>query len=84
MNICPFKKFKYIFGIPKTGVHSYRILDCAIFDYILTILLAIITTLVTKIPFVLTTILMFIVGIICHILFGVETNTIRFLNINCE
>lgn len=84
MTYCPFKKFKNIFGVPKTGVHSYRILDCAVIDYLLTILLALFTTLITKVPLVLTTILMFIIGIISHVLFGVETNTTNFLNINCN
>ena len=80
---CPLKKFKYILGIPKKGFHRYRFIDTAIIDYIFTIILSIIITLLTKIPDVLTTIFSFILGIILHILFGVPTNTTKFLGINC-
>lgn len=80
---CPFKKFQYILGVPRKGAHSHRFLDTAIVDYILTIILAIIITLLTKIPLVLTTIFSFILGIILHILFGVPTNTTKFLGISC-
>ena len=80
---CPFKKYSDIFGLPNTGAHSYRILDTAIIDYILTILLAIFLTHITKIPLVITTIFSFILGIILHILFGVETNTLKYFGIKC-
>ena len=83
MNICPFKKYSNIFGVPNTGVHSYRFLGTAVVDYILTILLALLLTWITDIPLVLTTILSFIIGIVFHILFGVKTNTLKYLGINC-
>ena len=83
MNICPFKKYSNIFGVPNTGVHSYRFLGTAVVDYILTILLALLLTWITDIPIVLTTIFSFIIGIIFHILFGVKTNTLKYLGINC-
>ena len=80
---CPFSKYKHILGIPKKGAHSHRFLNTAIVDYILTIILAIIITLLTKIPLVLTTIFSFILGILLHILFGVPTNTTKYLGISC-
>ena len=83
VNICPLKKYSDIFGIPKTGVHSLRFLNTAVVDYLLTILLAVFITWLTDIPVVLTTILCFIFGIILHILFGVQTNTLTFLGIKC-
>ena len=83
MTLCPFSKYKYIFGKPNKGVHSYRFLDTAIIDYVFTILLSIFTTFVTQIPLVLTTIFWFIVGIIAHLIFGLETNTIKYLGIKC-
>lgn len=80
---CPFKKYSQIFGIPNEGAHSYRFLDTAVVDYILTILLAFFLSYMTKLPLVITTILSFLLGIILHILFGVETNTLKYFGIKC-
>lgn len=84
MNLCPFEKYKYILGIPNKGVHKYRFLDTAIIDYIFTILLSIFTTFITNIPLVLTTIFWLIIGIISHLIFGLETNSIKYLGIKCK
>ena len=77
--MCIFVKYKYIFGIPNEGVHSIRILDTAIVDYILTIVLAIFVAYITAYPLVLITIICFILGEILHALFCIETNTVRFI-----
>jgi len=69
---CP---YKYALGVPGEGVHSTRFLGTAVFDYIGTIILAMIVTKFTKIPLVLTTIGMFILGIILHMLFCLRTGT---------
>ena len=84
MNLCPFHKYKDILGVPFKGVHKFRFLNTAIVDYILTIILAILTTYFTTTPLVLTTILWFVIGIISHILFGVETDTLKYLGISCK
>jgi len=84
MNICPFSKYKNFLGSPLKGIHSYRFQDVAIIDYILTIVIAFITTFFTKIPLVLATIGWFIIGIILHIMFGVETNTSKYLGMVCK
>ena len=76
MDFC---KYKDIFGIPGKGVHSYRFLDTAIFDYIGTIVLAAILTKLTDIPFVISTIIMFVLGILLHHIFCVPTNATRYL-----
>tara|TARA_B100001121_G_scaffold64468_1_gene56556 strand:- start:230 stop:469 length:240 start_codon:yes stop_codon:yes gene_type:complete len=73
------KKYKDILGKPKEGVHKYRFLDTAVVDYILSILGAIILTYFSDIPLVLTTIFSFSLGIILHILFGIHTNTTKYL-----
>ena len=83
MNICPFRQYKHVFGKIGEGAHKYRFLDTPMVDYILTILAACITTYLTKIPLVLTTIGWLILGIIVHILFGVQTPTVKFLGIKC-
>ena len=75
----PLKKYKDIFGKPGTGIHKYRFLGTAISDYVLTIFLAVAISYFTKIPLVLSTIIAFISGIILHIIFGVETNSTRYL-----
>ena len=83
MKFCPFRKFKNALGIPNKGVHRYRLLNTAVVDYILTILVAIMTSYVTHIPLVLTTVAWFIGGLILHILFDVQTNTLKWLGVGC-
>jgi len=74
MNLHPFQKYKNIFGEPGKGAHRFRFMDVAI-----TIVLAFFLSFLTGIPAELTTIFSFLLGIICHILFGVSTNTTRYL-----
>lgn len=73
MSFCPFKAYSEIFGKPNQGVHSYRILDLAIADIIMTIIGAIIISLIFKINFFLTLIFLFLLGIVLHRLFCVNT-----------
>jgi hypothetical protein len=83
-NICPFREYSNIFGAVNTGAHQYRIGDVAIVDYILTIIGAFVLSYMTKIPVVLTTIGLLVGSIIIHLLFGVETNTLKYLGITCQ
>ncbi len=73
MSFCPFKAYSEIFGKPNQGVHSYRILDLAIADIIMTIIGAIIISLIFKINFFLTLIFLFLLGIVLHRFFCVNT-----------
>ncbi len=82
--MCIFKQYSNIFGEPRTGVHSLRILDAPIVDHLLTILFAMFITYISKIPLELTIIVCYILGIVCHYLFDVSSNTLRYLNINCD
>ena len=75
-------KYKDIFGKPKQGAHQYRFLNTALVDYVFTIIGAIILTYFSGIPLVLTTIILFILGIVLHVLFGVPTNTTKYLGIH--
>lgn len=84
MNLCPFSKYRDAFGVPGKGAHRYRFLNTAIVDYILSIILASVITYYTKIPLVLTTISVLIVGILLHMLFDVDTNTIKYLGLSCH
>jgi divalent metal cation (Fe/Co/Zn/Cd) transporter len=92
MSLCPFYKSKNYFvstfakalGEPNKGVHSTRLYNTAVIDYIMSIVLAILVTIFTKIPLVLSTIAVLIVGIILHVLFGINTNSVKYLGLSCE
>lgn len=79
MDVCIFSKYRHILGKEKQGVHSYRFMDVALFDYILTIILAFLLTYITSIPVEITTIFSFFIGIVSHLLFGVRSNTTKWL-----
>ena len=83
MSICPFKKYSEIFGRVDEGIHRFRILDTPVVDFVLTFLLAMLITWLTKIPLVITTLGCFLLGIIIHILFGVNTPVLTWLGIEC-
>ena len=82
--MCIFSEYKNLFGEIGKGTHKYRFLnDTAILDYLISILGAMFITYLTDIPLVLTTIGVLIFGILIHYLFGVETNTLKYLGIKC-
>jgi len=70
---CPFKQFSDIFGKPNEGVHSYRIFNIAIVDVISTIIGTLIISYLFNINFILLLIFMFLLGIVLHRLFCVNT-----------
>ena len=82
-SLCFFKQYNDIFGVAGQNMHQYRLCDTAAVDYVLTIVFAIVVCKLTKTPLVLCTILAFILGIILHILFGVQTSTLSYLGIIC-
>ena len=85
MNIsCPFSRFKNALGEANKGVHQYKVLNTAIVDYILTLLGAFALTYFSDIPLVLTTVGLFIMGMFLHILFGVNTDALQYLNVVCK
>ena len=83
MNTCPFSKFRDIFGVPGQGVHALKFRGTSLVDYFLTIVLAFLITALTGWPLVLTTIGVFILGIVLHMLFGVNTVSVKALNLSC-
>jgi len=83
MTFCPFVKFNKIFGSPGKGVHSFRLLNSALVDYVLTLLGAILLAYLTNIPLVLTTIGLLLLGIILHVLFGIPTEAVKYLGLTC-
>ena len=60
MNLC---KYKNSLGIPGKGVHSYRFLDLAIVDVIMTIIGAILISYFFNISLVYTSIFLFLIDL---------------------
>lgn len=81
MNLC---KYKNSLGLPKKGVHSYRVFGMALADIIMTIVAAKIISYLLKISFFYTCVFLFIVGIILHRLFCVRTTIDKLLFPNVE
>jgi len=73
MSYCPFRKYSEIFGKVNEGVHSYRIFNIAIMDVIATIIGGIIISIIFKINFGLILIFLFLLGIVLHRFFCVNT-----------
>jgi hypothetical protein len=76
MNLC---KYKNILGKPGKGIHSYRFMNIAIMDVLMTIIAAIIISYFSKYSFVYVLIFLFILGIILHKLFCVRTTIDKLL-----
>jgi len=76
MSLC---KYKNSLGIPNKGIHSYRFLNLAIADVIMTIIVAMLISYIFKISFIYTAISLFILGIILHRLFCVRTTIDKLL-----
>ena len=76
MDLC---KYKNSLGVPKKGIHSYRLFGLAIADVIMTILLALFISYIFKYSFLYTTITVFILGIILHRMFCVRTTIDKLL-----
>ena len=73
-------QYKDIFGKVNTGIHSYRFLNIAVADVILTIFAAfIIHLLIPKFKFTQILLVLFILGIILHRLFCVRTTIDKLL-----
>ena len=81
--MCIFSEYKNIFGKVGEGVHKYRFLNVAVVDYYLTIVFAMFITYITDIPLLLTTACLLLLSILFHYLFGVQTNTLKYLGIKC-
>jgi len=76
MDLC---KYKNALGIPKKGIHSYRVFGLAIADVIMTIIGAFLIAYFTKQNFIYTLIILFVSGIILHRLFCVRTTIDKLL-----
>jgi hypothetical protein len=66
-------KYKDILGKPGKGVHQYRIFNIAIVDLSLTIILAIVLSMLLNTTFWITLFFTILLGIVFHKLFCVQT-----------
>lgn len=62
-----------MFGEVGEGIHSYRVLDCAIVDIFGLLLIALVYSKYMKVEYFTAFMGFFILGIICHRIFCVET-----------
>ena len=76
MNVC---QYKIVFGEPGKGVHSYRFFGVAIVDVLATIVGAAILAWAAKWPFWYVLGGLFLLGIILHHIFCVQTTVDRLL-----
>ena len=79
---CPINflaQYKDIFGKPREGPHSYRFMNIAVVDTLLTIILAFIISIIFNLDLIKCIIYTFIIGEISHYLFCVDTQFILFI-----
>ena len=75
-NDCPYNS---IFGSPNTGVHRYRIFNLAIIDIISTIIVGYLISKYYNVKLSEILIVLFLLGIILHRIFCVETTIDKLL-----
>ena len=76
MSLC---KYKNMFGAPEKGIHSYRLFNVAIVDFVMTVIGAYIISVIIKKPVLNTFLVIFIIGIVMHRLFCVRTTIDKLL-----
>lgn len=69
----PLCKYKNIFGEPKTGIHKYRIMNVAIVDVLIVLVIAVAMAWGFRWPYLPTIVGMYLLGIVVHRLFCVRT-----------
>jgi len=76
MNLC---KYKNLLGEPGKGIHSYRFMNIAVMDVIMTLIGALVISYLTKVSFLFIALCLFVLGIILHRLFCVRTTVDKLL-----
>ena len=76
MNLCLYKD---MFGKVNKGIHSYRFINVAIIDVVMTIIVGLIISKTFNLSFIQTIIGLFILGIVMHRLFCVRTTIDKLL-----
>ena len=70
-------QYKDIFGKPNEGAHSYRFMDIAIVDLLLTILASILISYKYNYNLIVVFIVLMVIGFLLHLLFCVETTLVK-------
>ena len=76
MNLC---RYKNIIGEPGTGIHKYRIMNIAVVDVIVTLLIAFVLSKVFRNSFLFSLAYLVLIMIIAHRIFCVRTTTDKLL-----
>lgn len=74
-----FCKYRNILGVPKEGIHKYRLFGFAIADVLMTIIGALVISFFTKITYWKVLLTLFISGIVLHRIFCVQTTLDKIL-----
>ena len=72
-------EYKDLFGKPNTGIHSIRFMNIAVVDVLLTIIVACVVAKIFDIPYTISIIGFFILGIIMHRICCVRTTVDKLL-----
>ena len=78
---CP---YRFLFGKPGEGPHSYRFMGLAVVDTLLTLLGAWLITLGTGYPILWTFIGLFVLGEILHYAFGTQTAFLTMIGVKVQ
>ncbi len=70
MYLC---QYRHIFGKEGEGVHSIRLFDIAVVDYVMTYLAAYVISRYYEVSFIITSTVLFALAVIIHRLFCVNT-----------
>lgn len=70
LNLC---QYKDMLGVPNEGLHSYRVANIAIVDVLMTIAGSYVVSRVFKTSFLWTLLFFFLLGIVLHKVFCVDT-----------
>jgi len=81
MSLC---KYKNSLGEPNKGIHSYRLFGVAIADVIMTLIGALLISYFFNVPFVYSSVSLFILGIVLHRVFCVRTTIDKVLFPNIQ
>lgn len=76
MTLC---KYRHIFGKENEGIHSYRLFNIAIYDFIFTVIGAAAISVIFKLSFFITLIVLLALGVILHRLFCVNTTINKYI-----
>ena len=72
-------KYKDIFGKPNENLHSIRLFNIAIIDVIAMIISAYVLSYITKLNFLVSILILFVLSIILHRIFCVKTTIDKLL-----